>query len=178
MSIRRDLYNEEDTEAARQLKRFLLDELFEQRIKVNEAAARLNVTAERMYKYTNEGSMINNIPAYLLPLWTKQVGSGLLSHLAQAAGYALVELPPAKSNGVEISKTASRAMRECGQVIGRFLDCLEDGTVSEQERREFMTEAREALSAIAAMIARVEGTGPGRPQGQTIEMRQGRHAAK
>jgi hypothetical protein len=77
---------DDDSEAAHQLKRLLANCLLEARLKANEAAARLNISAERGYKYLNEANLNNNLPAYLLPLWTRMIGEDLLQYLSHEAG--------------------------------------------------------------------------------------------
>lgn len=156
MSIRRDLYDVEDTEAARQLKRFMAEQLFEQRIKTNEAAARMNVTSGRMYTWLNEGNMITNPPMHLIPLWTRVIGPQLLNYLAHQAGYTVVELPKGPADLFDTPKTASRAMKESAGAISHFIQCAEDGKVTEEEWRGFVREAQEALSAIAGMISKAD----------------------
>jgi len=123
----RSFYNPEDTEAARQLKRFLNDLLYEKRLKVNQAAAKLNISTERLYKYLNENAGNNNLPAYLLPHWTRLIGDELLSFLAHEAGYAIVKLPSAQENIKDAIKQAACAMKECSEAIEKFAQIIEDG---------------------------------------------------
>ena len=147
----RSFYNPEDTEAARQFKRFLNDLLYEKGLKVNQAAAKLNINAERLYKYLNENAGNNNLPAYLIPHWTKLIGEELLSFLAYEAGYAVAKLPSTEESLKDILQYATRAMKECSEAIEKFAQVIEDGKVTYQEFRSLKKEVREAISALLSL---------------------------
>jgi len=59
-TVRRTCYNPEDSESARRIKRFIGDQLFEKKLQIKEAAAKVNLTSERLYKYVNEAATNNN----------------------------------------------------------------------------------------------------------------------
>lgn len=144
----------EDPEAAVRLKRFLEDLLFERRLQASEAASRLNISRERLYKYLNTAAGNNNLPCYLLPIFTRMIGPELLLHLAREAGYAATRLPEeADTDPLEAARAAAAAMKDCSEVIGTFSEALADGRVSAWEYRDL----HKAVTAALAALCRLEG---------------------
>ncbi|CAN2041045.1 Transcriptional regulator [Candidatus Magnetomoraceae bacterium gMMP-15] len=154
--MKRNTYNPEDSEAARQFKIILDDILFESRLKKNKAAAKLNISSERMYKYVNSKAIDNNLPAYMLPLWHKMIGPELLRWVNNEAGCTTVELPEKASNVMDAVTAASRAMKECSEAIDVFAKAVQDGSVSAWEMKDIKREITEALSALVGLQVTAE----------------------
>lgn len=150
-------WNEADSQAAIEFKQFLQKLLVEKGLIVKEAAARLNINTERLYKYLNENAGHNNFPAYLIPIFTKMIGPELLSHLAYEAGYAIVKLPEERPGLRGALKAAARAMRECSEALEAYSKAIEDGTVTQEEFQRVKREVREAVEALLAIQAIAEG---------------------
>lgn len=146
----------EDSEAARLLKRRLDDILFAEHLRVNEMAAKLNISAERGYKYLNEASLNNNLPAYLIPLWTRMIGPQLLSMLNHDAGYVAVPLPTEQPSVESALQATAMVMKECGEAIQSVSNALTDGAISGMEWRAFQQEVRETLEALVTLEQVVE----------------------
>src|SRR5262245_20981276 len=124
-----------DSEAIHAFKRLLADRLDAAQLPIHDAAAKLNISSERLYKYLNAG-IPNSLPAYLLPLWTRMIGPELLQALAHEAHYAIAELPrvlPDWKDGVQL---AARITRECGEILTIFAKSIEDEEVTARELRE------------------------------------------
>lgn len=145
----RSSYHPEDTEAALAFKRLLEDTLYLRGLTVREAARKLNISSERLYKYLNPET-VNNFPAYLVPLFTVSVGPELLRYLAQEAGYSIVKLPEVKG-GLEAVKMAAEALKECSEAVEEFSRALADGRVSLWELREIRKEIAEAVEALLGL---------------------------
>ena len=146
----RAFFSEEENEMVLEFKRRLEDILFEKRIKIKEAAKRLGISSERMYKYLNPGSN-NQFPASLLALWTRIIGPELLSWIAHEAGYAIAKLPEGEVGLKDAVKVASKAMKECSEALEAFSKAVEDGKVTQEEWEKVKKEVREALSALFAL---------------------------
>lgn len=138
----------EDLEGAAEVKRFLEDDLFTKHLKTKEAAKRLNISAERLYKYINPNTFNNNIPAFLIPLWTTMIGPEFLRYLAAESGYGIMRLPKAKGELKEAVKAASDAMRECSEALEKYLDAIDDDHVSLRELKDIKREIIEAIEAL------------------------------
>lgn len=153
----RSYWNEADSEAAVAFKQKLAEILAERRLTVKEAAARLNITSERLYKYLNEAAGNNNLPAYLLPIFTKMIGPDLLLYLAHEAGYTVARLPEETPTLKDALCAATTAMRECSGALEAFSKAVEDGKVTPEEMDRVRKEVREALSALFTLQAIAEG---------------------
>lgn len=149
--MRRSNYNPEDSESARRVKRFVADLLFEKKLKVNEAAAKVNLTAERLYKYVNEAATNNNLPSYLLPIWNRMIGPELMMLLAQESGGSFVQLPERQPDPRDAVMVAAKAMRECAEVVEAFGGAIEDGHITMRELRDIKKELRDAVSALLSL---------------------------
>jgi hypothetical protein len=149
--VRRSSYNPEDSESARRIKRFISDQLFEKKLKVNEAAAKVNLTSERLYKYLNEAATNNNLPAYLMPIWNRMIGPELMMLMAHESGGAFVELPERQPDARDAVIAAARAMRECAEVVESFGGAIEDGHITVRELRDIKKEIRDAVSALLGL---------------------------
>ena len=150
---RKGYWDEGDSQAAIALKQVLQEIFLDHRLLIKEAAARLNISTERLQKYLNENAGHNNFPAYLVPIFTKMIGPELLSYLAHEAGYAIVKLPePGERPELRgVVKAATRAMRECAEALEAFGKAIEDGTVTPEELREVKREVREAVEALLTL---------------------------
>lgn len=138
----------EDLEGARDVKRLLEDILFEKKIKIKEAAKRMNISSERLYKYINPHSLNNNFPAFLIPIFTITIGPELLRYLASEAGYGILRFPKSDGELREAVRMASDAMRECSEALETYLDAIEDDRVTYREMREIATQVTEAVEAL------------------------------
>ncbi|MEM5786272.1 MAG: phage regulatory CII family protein [Syntrophobacteraceae bacterium] len=160
-------WSQEDSEAGRQVKRLIEDLLFQERLPVNQAAARLNISAERLYKYLNQATS-NNIPAYLVPIWTRVIGPAFIMHLAKESGGAFVPLVAGQVDELEAIRSASAAMKECSEALNEFSKAYTDGNVTLAELKKIRREVMEAVSALLVLESVAEKdwqNGNGRPRG-------------
>jgi len=146
--VRRTCYNPEDSESARRIKRFIGDQLFEKKLQIKEAAAKVNLTSERLCKYVNEAATNNNLPTYLLPIWSRMIGPELMMLVAHESGGAFVQLPHCQPDPRDAVVAAAKAMRECAEVVESFGGAIEDGHITMRELRDIKKEIREAVSAL------------------------------
>lgn len=154
----------EDTEAARAFKRVLDDSLYSHGLKVTDAARRLNISSERMYKYLNPET-VNNFPAYLIPIFTLMIGPELLRYVASEAGYSIVKLPEIRAS-LDAVQAASRALKECCEAVEEFSKALEDGRVSLWELKDLRREIAEAVEALLGLQVLAEEIRDGKaPEG-------------
>ena len=165
MAWHKSSYHPEDTEAALAFKRVLDDILYSHGLKVTDAARRLNVSSERMYKYLNPET-VNNFPAYLIPIFTLMIGPELLRYVASEAGYSIVKLPEIRAS-LDAVQAASRALKECCEAVEEFSRALEDGKVSLWELKDLRREIAEAVEALLGLQALAEERRNGKaPQDQ------------
>jgi hypothetical protein len=142
---------EADTEAGRKLKLVLEDLLYEQRLRPHEAAARINISSERLYKYLNRNSGNNNLPAYLLPMWTRMIGPALLRYINHEAGCAMVELPELPPDIPEAIEACTAAMKECAEALASFAAAVADGIVTRRDLKEVKREVSDAVASLLAL---------------------------
>ena len=150
-------WDEGDSQTAIAVKQALQEILLEHKLLIKEAAARLNISTERLQKYLNENAGHNNFPAYLVPIFTKMIGPELLSYLAHESGYALVKLPEERPDLRGALKAATRTMRECSEAIEAFGKAIEDGKVTLEEFQALKREIREAIEALLSLQTIAEG---------------------
>ncbi|MBN1253949.1 MAG: hypothetical protein JXA50_01575 [Deltaproteobacteria bacterium] len=160
--MQKEAFLVEDLEGAAEVKRFLEDDLFTKHLKTNEAAKRLNISAERLYKYINHNTFNNNIPAFLIPLWTRMIGPEFLRYLAAESGYGIMKLPKVKGELSEAIKVASDAMKECSEALRKYLDGIDDGHVSLRELKDIKKEVIEAIEALLNLDVMAEKVREGR----------------
>lgn len=148
-----DFLTESGLDGAGELKRTLDDILYHRRLKVNKAAERLGIAPERLYKYLSKNSYHNNLPAFLLPNFTKEIGPELLMYLAYEAGHGIYRLP---QNGDLSLKDAViegvRAMHECSEALHVYGHAIEDGRISYQEDKALHKEIPEAVEALLTIL--------------------------
>lgn len=144
-------WSEEDSEAGRKFKMFIEDCLYEKGLKPGDAAARINISSERMYKYLNRNSAYNNLPAYLIPIWHRTIGPELLSYLAHESGAAVVNFPEKPLDLSDAIEAAARAMRDCAEAIATYSQAVEDGEVTARGAKQVAREVREAIRALLGL---------------------------
>jgi hypothetical protein len=143
-------YNPHDSEAIHSFKVRLADLLTEANLPIADAAAKLNISSERLYKYLNAG-LPNSMPMYLLPLWTRMIGPELLAQLAAEAHFDLVERPrvlPDWQNSVEL---AGNLARECGEILQVFAKSMDEDNVTARELRQIQQAVGKAIAALLSM---------------------------
>lgn len=144
-------FNVELIEQSVRLKRFLNDILFTKRLRINEVAKRLEVPAERFYKWTNPDNVYNNLPAYLLPDITQKIGDDLLRYIAIEAGYGIVKMPCIKWNQKESARIGITALKECSEALEVYASAIEDDRVTLRERKEIIKEVSQAIQALLSL---------------------------
>lgn len=140
-------FDADDSEAAHTFKALMADILTEADLPTNEAAAKLNISSERLYKYLNQG-IPNSLPAYLVPIWTRMIGPQLLQHLAQDAHYAVAELPAVIQDWKDAVDLAAQVMRECGEVLRLIGESIDHEEVTFRDYREIQRACQKALGAV------------------------------
>ncbi len=146
--MHKEAFRAERLEGAIEVKRFLEDDLFVKQLKINEAAKKLNVSAERLYKYINPNSHNNNFPIFLLPLYTAMIGPELLRYLATESGYGIVRIPAGNDDVKTAVQAASEAMKECSEALEVFLTAVEDDRVPLRELKAIRQATSEAVEAL------------------------------
>jgi len=146
--MRKNGFDPRDNEMSQAFKRLMEDVLFEKRLKVTEASRKTGIPTEALYKYLNPNSW-NNLPAFWIPIWTKQIGPELLMWLAKEAGYAVAKLPDDENiSHIDAVKAAAKAMKECSEALETYSKAIEDGKITLLELKNIKKEVTEALSAL------------------------------
>lgn len=149
--------NWDHVEWSRQFKRFLNDVFYLKKLPINEVASHLGIRPDTMYKWLNPENPFNNLPAFLLPYFTKKVGKEVLEYLVNQAGFLLVPQP--KIEG-KVDKKAlilvSQALKESTECLNKFVEVVADGNVSNAESKQFEKEYYEALTALTKLWLMVE----------------------
>jgi hypothetical protein len=150
--MHKEAFRAERLEGAIEIKRFLEDDLFTKKLKINEAAKKLNVSAERLYKYLNPNSHNNNFPVFLLPLYTAMIGPELLWYLATESEYGIVKIPAGNGDIRAAVQAASEAMRECSEALEVFLTAVDDDRVSLRELKAIKQQTTEAIETLLRLF--------------------------
>lgn len=123
----------EDSETGRQHKDFLNEMLMGKGISGKAAAAKINISAERLYKYLNPGAGNNNLPAYLVPIMSTMVSTAYLEWLCAEAGFSAVKLPEADGDLQDAVEAASIALADTSAALLTFSRAIKDGVVTPEE---------------------------------------------
>lgn len=148
--MRKNGFDPRDNEMAQAFKRLMEDVLFEKKLKVTDASKKTGIPVEALYKYLNPNSW-NNLPAFWIPTWTKEIGPELLMWLAKESGYAVAKLPSEDIDQMEAVRVATKALKECSEALEAYSKAVEDGKVTVWEMRDIRREVTEALSALLAL---------------------------
>lgn len=93
----------------------------------------------------------------------EDLGDGAPGHphitraLARRQGFDLYRLPPVEALDSEFGRHGARLMKEAGEVMARLGEALaDDDDVDAAEARAALTEARELLSVVVALVTALE----------------------
>jgi hypothetical protein len=146
----RETFNE-DSETGRQHKEFLSDMLMGMGLKTKSAAGKINISAERLYKYLNESAGNNNLPSYLVPIVTTMISPAYLEWLCAEAGYSATKLPEGEMDIVDAIRLGGMAMEDCGKVLSTYSKAIEDGRISSKEEADVKRSVRYAIKSLLAI---------------------------
>jgi len=144
---------DENLDAGRDLKRTILDIFTVRKRKVNEAAKGMEIASERLYKYTNLNSENNNLPAFLVPAFTKAIGPEFLMYIAHDSGYSIFKNPPPDVDLKCKVREGLRASREVNEALTVYWEAIEDSKVTYAELRRLRKEILEAVEALLGVLA-------------------------
>lgn len=113
--------------------------------------------AEEVPTLINATFLVSGVRCYLV-----------LDVLERMVGRVAIPLPTVAADRRDDLEQAMRAIREFGEQQQRYVDVLQDGTVTEAEAATYEREADEAIAAIAAMKARVRSQVPAPQQLRSV----------
>ncbi|MCP3923030.1 MAG: hypothetical protein GY714_10630 [Desulfobacterales bacterium] len=147
----KEMIRAEGSETARQHKEFLSDMLLDKGIRTRDAAGKINISAERMYKYLNEDANINNFPAYLIPMLTKIIGPEYLQFLCAESDYITVKIPKKFQGFKDTVMAAAKTLELAGKAVAEYSKAIEDYQIDHHEWKKIQKTIDPAMASLASL---------------------------